>query len=264
MLLNNISNRRKQARNIFTVHPSAAPWIENRLQLLYDKGNIPAAPEYCTYHPRKRYGPCVMFEVFGIYEYLEGAAPVAVQGVVDGYIDGVVRARPFQLVGEARQDCVARLRQSAGKRGLGSGERKRKRRLQRLGGGWRRRKQNLPGHRVRPVCRAPFQPQPVCIEIKRLEILERYAPGAIYGFRDRGVHMALKRGLHEQVLLRGEPVRRHKRVREGRIGGLLAIEPHRVVLDGLVMRRTAGVENAAAVLEIEDRLDPARYIARKQ
>ena len=50
VLLDDVSDGREQARDVFAIHPGAAPWIEDRLKLLDDKGNIAAAPEYRADH----------------------------------------------------------------------------------------------------------------------------------------------------------------------------------------------------------------------
>ena len=108
MLLDNVSDGREQAWHVFAVHPGAAPWIEDRLKFFDDKGDIAAAPENRADHAGERNRPGVMLQVLRIYEDLEGAALAAVERVVEGDIDGMIRAWPFQLVGEAGEDRVAR------------------------------------------------------------------------------------------------------------------------------------------------------------
>ena len=41
VLLDDVSDGREQAWHVFAVHPGAAPWIEDRLKLLDDKGISP-------------------------------------------------------------------------------------------------------------------------------------------------------------------------------------------------------------------------------
>src|SRR5579883_838996 len=122
MLLDNFAERGKQAWHIFAADPGSASWIEDRFQLLYHEGNVPAPPENRADHAGKSDRPGVMFEIFGVDENLKWPAPVSLDRVVDSDVDSVIGAGPFELVGKAGKHRVAcqriyrRLRDIAGNR----------------------------------------------------------------------------------------------------------------------------------------------------
>ena len=98
MLFNNIADGRKKARHVFAVHPRPASRIENRLQFPDDEGYVAPPAENRADHAGQSHGPGIVLQIFRVYENLERAALIQIKRVVDRHIDGVIGARPFELV----------------------------------------------------------------------------------------------------------------------------------------------------------------------
>src|SRR6266851_6453683 len=103
MLLDDVADRCQQRGHVTSLHPRAAARIEHRFQLLDDEGDIAAAAEHGTDHPRQADGPGVVFHVLRIDEDLERADAIVLQDVVDGDVEGVLVLGPADLVGPPRQ-----------------------------------------------------------------------------------------------------------------------------------------------------------------
>jgi hypothetical protein len=105
--LDHFADRREQARHVASAHPLPALRIEHRFQFLDDEGDIAAAPEHSTDHPRQRNRPGVMLEVLGVDEDFERPPAAVALDVVHRDVDGVVARLPLELVGEPRQHGIA-------------------------------------------------------------------------------------------------------------------------------------------------------------
>ena len=97
------ADRRQQRGHIAALHPLAAARVEHGLELLDHEGDVAAAAEHRRDHAGERHGPGVMLHVLGVDEDLERPATAILHHVVDGDVDRVVAARPFDLVGATRQ-----------------------------------------------------------------------------------------------------------------------------------------------------------------
>src|SRR5690606_32367056 len=58
--LDHIADRREQGGHVAALVPLTAARIENRLELLDDEGDVPAAPENGTDHPGERHRPGIV------------------------------------------------------------------------------------------------------------------------------------------------------------------------------------------------------------
>src|SRR6516225_11795245 len=90
MALEDLADRGHQRRHIAALGPLAATWIEHLLQLVGDKGYIPAAPEDGADHAGECDDPRIVFEVLRVDEDLERAPYPAGLDIVDRDIECVL------------------------------------------------------------------------------------------------------------------------------------------------------------------------------
>ena len=164
-----------------------------------------------------------MVHVLGIDENFERPPPSVLDHVVDGDVNGMVRFRPFEFIGLARQfaGAVERLGHVDHAAGLELVLGPRRRRIQgklflvRVThiliadfsiGSSARRFQNRTGDFVGTVSGAALAAGIVGVQVDLLEILERNIRGNIDGFGNGTVHVFLGGGLHDDVIVWRKPL----------------------------------------------------------
>jgi len=226
------------------LHPLPAAGIEHRLQLLYDKGHIAAAPEHRGNHPGERHGPGEVLHVFRIDKNFEGAALPVLHDVIHGDVDGVVGFGPLQFVGDAIERRVA----------LHDGH------IPVLG--HRGGRQHGSGHLVGTEGGASLEAQVIGFAVDILEAFEIAILGHIDGFRNGTVDVFLNRGLHDEVFVRGEIIGGDESRRQRRVGALeVPPEPGGIVIDAQGHAAVVGEPHLALIAHAENGFDAARDIS---